>query len=559
MSQDAWWHNEVVYQIYPKSFCDSNRDGIGDLQGIISKLDYLERLGITMLWICPIYPSPMDDNGYDISDYRDVAPEFGTMEDLELLIAEAGRHGIKVLLDLVINHTSDEHPWFREALAHPEGPYHGYYIFKRGEGVPNNWRSVFGGSAWERVPASDEWYFHSFGKKQPDLNWENPQVRYELFDMVRWWLDKGIAGFRVDAITFIKKDQSWQSREADGMDGLAKCTRAVRNQPGIGTFLNELKREAFEPYGCVTVAEAAGVRYEELDEFIGEDGYFSMIFDFRHADLDIASGSEWFKRIPWSIRDLNERIMASQMAIQDHGWSANFIENHDQPRATTKYLREAQDDPRAVKTLGAMSLFLRGVPFVYQGQELGMVNFERTAIDEFDDLSSIDQYQRSLDEGFSREEALEFVNLRSRDNARTPFPWTGERYGGFSDARPWIGMTEEWPRRNAEAQEGDPESVLNFYRKAIRFRREGAFSDCLVDGTLVPLASSEDVIAYLRTHTGRNLYCWFNLGPNEASETLPEDGLQPVWFTDEQPAIEGGALQLRPWQTVLMAQGPALG
>ena len=553
MSRDLWWHNEVVYQIYPKSFCDSNGDGIGDLRGIVSKLDYLERLGITMLWICPIYPSPMDDNGYDISDYRDVAPEFGTMGDLELLIAEAGRHGIKILLDLVINHTSDEHPWFREAISHPEGPYHDYYIFKHGDEAPNNWRSVFGGSVWERVPGTDEWYLHSFGKKQPDLNWENPQVRRELYSMVRWWLDKGIAGFRVDAITFIKKDQSWSSREADGVDGLAKCTKAVRNQPGIGAFLGELKREAFDPYGCVTVAEAAGVRYDELDEFIGENGYFSMIFDFRHADLDIASGSEWFKRIPWSIRDLNERIMASQMAIQGHGWSANFIENHDQPRATTKYLREAQHDARAVKTLGAMSLFLRGVPFVFQGQELGMVNFERTSIDEFDDLSSIDQYQRSIDEGFSSEEALRFVNLRSRDNARTPFPWTAKPYGGFSKTKPWLGMTEERPHCNAQAQEDDPDSILNFYRNAIGFRREGPNSDCLVDGSIAPLAASDDVIAYVRSHGNRTLYCWFNLGPNEAIEPLPEEGLSPVWHTDEAPAIEG-ALRLRPWQTVLMAR-----
>ena len=516
MRKHPWWHDEVVYQIYPKSFCDSNCDGIGDLRGITSKLNYLASLGVTMLRLCPIYPSPMADNGYDISDYRSIAPEFGTMEDFEALVTEAGKRGIKILLDLVINHTSDEHPWFREALAHPDGPYHDYYIFKHSTEPPNNWRSMFGGSVWERVSGTDEWYFHSFGKKQPDLNWENPQVRRELYDMVRWWLDKGIAGFRVDAINFIKKDQSWADREPDGVDGLAKCTKAVRNQPGMGAFLAELKREAFAPHDCMTVAEAAGVSLDAFGEFIGEDGYFSMFFDFRHADLDIASGSEWFRRVPWTIQDLSERIMAGQLAIQQHGWSANFIENHDQPRATTKYLREAQDDPRAIKTLGAMSLFLRGVPFVYQGQELGMVNFERMSIDEFDDLSSIDQYQRSLDEGFMPKEALRFVNLRSRDNARTPFPWSHERFGGFSDVQPWLAMTEEWPKVNARSQEDDSESVLNFYRRAIAFRRSGPFSHCLVDGDISAVPSTADVIAYLRRYERDELYCWFNLGAEEA-------------------------------------------
>ncbi len=554
MSELPWWRGEVVYQIYPKSFCDSNDDGIGDLRGITSKLDYLKRLGVTMLWVCPIYPSPMADNGYDIADYRAIAPEFGTMEDFEQLVAEARQRDIKILLDLVINHTSDEHPWFKGALAHPDGPSHDYYIFKQGTEPPNNWRSVFGGSVWERVAGTDEWYFHSFGKKRPDLNWENPQVRRELFDMVRWWLDKGIAGFRVDAINFIKKDQSWADREPDGADGLAKCTKAVRNQPGMGTFLAELKHEAFEPYGCVTVAEAAGVSYDAFGEFIGEDGYFSMFFDFRHADLDIASGNEWFHRVPWTIGDLNERLMAGQLAIQPHGWSANFIENHDQPRATTKYLGEAQHDPRAVKTLGAMSLFLRGMLFIYQGQELGMVNFERTSIDQFDDLSSLDQYQRSLDEGYSPEEALHLVNLRSRDNARTPCPWTSERYGGFSKVEPWLAMTQEWPVINARSQEDDPKSVLNFYRSAISFRKEGPYARCLVDGDIAPLRSTADVIAYVRSCGDDKLYCWFNLGPEDAYEPLPEEDVKTVWFTDEQPDASDGVLHLRPWQTVLMAR-----
>ena len=424
--EQKWWQKEIIYQIYPKSFRDSNGDGIGDLPGIVQKLPYLKDLGVTMLWLCPIYQSPMDDNGYDVSDYQALAPEFGTMEDLELLIQEAGKLGIRILLDLVINHTSDEHAWFQQALADPQSPYHDYYIFKSGKQPPNNWRSVFGGSVWEKVPGRDEYYFHAFGKKQPDLNWENPALRQELYHMVNWWLDKGIAGFRVDAINFIKKDQTWASREPDGPDGLVDCTKTSRNQPGMGAFLEELGRETFQKHDCVTVAEAAGVDYEDLEAFIGEHGYFSMIFDFHYSDLDVGPSGKWFDKAPWTLPELGHLILHSQTSLQKWGWAANFMENHDQPRATTKFLGAAQENQDAVKTLGALHFFLRGTPFIYQGQELGMVNFQRSSIDQFNDLSSIDQYQRAIEEGLSQEEALKAVNRRSRDNARTPFPWTGE-------------------------------------------------------------------------------------------------------------------------------------
>lgn len=285
-----WWQKEIVYQIYPKSFQDSNDDGIGDLKGIISRLDYLKNLGVTMLWLCPIFQSPMADNGYDISDYLNIAEEFGTMEDLKELIFKAKEKDIKIILDLVLNHTSDEHKWFKEALKSKDSPYHDYYIFKESKDIPNNWRSVFGGSVWEKVPDRDEYYFHSFGKKQPDLNWENPVLRKELYKMINQWSQIGVAGFRVDAITFIKKDLSFKSQESDGIDGLVKCTKMVRNQEGIENLLFELKEETFKKYDCMTVAEAAGVRYDQLNDFIGEDGFFSMVFDFKYADLDIASG-----------------------------------------------------------------------------------------------------------------------------------------------------------------------------------------------------------------------------------------------------------------------------
>ena len=399
-----WWMREVAYQIYPRSFADTNNDGIGDLRGIIEKLAYLSDLGITLIWLSPMYPSPMADNGYDISDYYGISEAFGTMDDFDDLLAAAKTYGIKIILDLVVNHTSDEHAWFQELLADPNSPYRDYYILKQGKDLPTNWRSNFGGSVWEKLPNGepDTYYFHSFHKKQPDLNWENPKLRQEIYQMILFWLNKGISGFRVDAINFIKKDQKWQNLPADGADGLAKVTKAGRNIPGMNVFLDELKAEAFDGFDVVTVAEAAGVAYSDLPEFIGESGYFDMIFDFKWADIDVKSGSEWFRRQAWTIADLRELIMTQQLAMQVAGWSANFIENHDQPRATTKYLGEAATNLDAVKTLGAMYFFLRGTPFIYQGQELGMTNFKRSDISEFDDISSIDQYYRSIKEGLNR-------------------------------------------------------------------------------------------------------------------------------------------------------------
>ncbi len=547
-----WWQEEVVYQIYPKSFCDSNEDGIGDINGITSKLEYLEELGITMLWICPIFQSPMDDNGYDISDYFVLAPEFGTMEDLKNLVEKAKEKGIKIILDLVINHTSDEHPWFQKALTDPKSNYHDFYIFKEGKEVPNNWRSVFGGSVWEKVEGRDEFYYHSFGKKQPDLNWENKEVRETLYQMVNQWLDFGIAGFRIDAITFIKKDLSFQSKEADGADGLVKCTKTSRNQPGIGTFLEELKEKTFQKHDCVTVAEAPGVRYEELDDFIGENGYFSMIFDFKHADLDVASGSEWFKRVPWTIYDLRNRLMTSQMEIQKVGWSANFIENHDQPRATSKYLLEQETNPDAIKTLGAMYFFLRGTPFIYQGQELGMRNFTREGIEEFDDISSIDQYYRSMKEGCTEEEALHYINLRSRDNARTPFPWKNEKNAGFSAVDPWLKVTEHYPQINAQSQRNDMDSIYHFYRKMIQLRQDSDYRDCLIYGQIEPLETKcKDVIAYIRRTEEQTIYCYFNFSNETQKESLTKEVLNTVLSTNDTIDYKD-EVTLLPFQTLIV-------
>lgn len=548
-----WWQKEIVYQIYPKSFQDSNDDGIGDLKGIISRLDYLKNLGVTMLWLCPIFQSPMADNGYDISDYLNIAEEFGTMEDLKELIFKAKEKDIKIILDLVLNHTSDEHKWFKEALKSKDSPYHDYYIFKESKDIPNNWRSVFGGSVWEKVPDRDEYYFHSFGKKQPDLNWENPVLRKELYKMINQWSQIGVAGFRVDAITFIKKDLSFKSQESDGIDGLVKCTKMVRNKEGIENLLFELKEETFKKYDCMTVAEAAGVRYDQLNDFIGEDGFFSMVFDFKYADLDIASGSEWFKRISWNVEDLKKRIFDSQMFVQKYGWAANFIENHDQPRAATKYLLKYERNETAVKMLGAMYFFLRGTPFIYQGQELGMTNFKREKISDFDDLSSIDQYYRSIEEGYTEEEALEFVNLRSRDNTRTPFPWSNEKYGGFSKHKPWLKLIDNYDEINANIQVGKKNSIFEFYKSMISFRQTSKYSDCLIYGSIEPIeTTNKDVIAYKRQYNGMTIYCYFNFTNKIVKENCNKD-FEIIFENLSGTELEDN-FELKPFQAVLLKE-----
>ena len=398
-----WWKKEIVYQIYPKSFKDSNHDGIGDIQGIIEKLDYLQDLGVTMLWICPVYQSPMDDNGYDISDYYQIHPDFGTMDDMDELIQKAKERHIKIIMDLVINHTSDEHAWFQEALKNPDSPYRNYYIFKEGKNnqPPTNWRSVFSGSVWEKVPHEDHmYYFHSFSKKQPDLNWENPQMREDIYRMINWWLDKGIAGFRVDAINFIKKDQSWQDGPVDGADGLSSCFEFARNQPGIEVFFQELREKTFDVHQCMTVAEAVGVPYHQLDIFIGEKGCFSMMFDFNYSHIDITEHEEWFPIQNWTMQEYKNKIFLSQKEIFKTGWCGTFLENHDMQRSLNRLIRNPQErTSKAAKALGQLFMFLKGTPFIYQGEEIGMINNYRLSINDFDDLNSHAQYHRALQEG----------------------------------------------------------------------------------------------------------------------------------------------------------------
>lgn len=558
MKQKKWWQEEIIYQIYPKSFKDSNGDGIGDLPGICEKLPYLHQLGITMIWLCPIFPSPMHDNGYDISDYQAIHPKFGTMEDFDRLIAEAKSYGIKIVIDLVVNHTSDQHYWFQQALANPKSPYRNYYIFRQAEEgkQPNNWRSIFGGSVWQPVPNEpNNFYFHSFGVHQPDLNWENPILREEIYQMVNWWLERGITGFRVDAITFIKKDQDYQSLPPDGKDGLASVKHKGRNRKGIEQFLAELNECTFSRYPCVTVGEAPGVSYAEYDQFIGEKGYFDMVFDFSYADIDVKSGSEWFRENDWTAKEFKQKLFVSQQAIQAVGWGANFLENHDQPRSLSKYIKNPQyQNAFSAKGLAMLLLCLRGTPFIYQGQELAMKNFQRTSLAQFNDISSFDNYQRAILEGLTKQQALAVLNKRSRDNSRTPFQWDLSPQAGFTTAsQPWLDFAEDPIETSAKQQIKDPDSVFHFYRQLIALRRHSPYQAVLSYGDFAPLNTADNVIGYQRIHSQGELQLYFNLSEKEESLTVPKSQVILSNQADLTGQAIQGNLRLSPYQAILLS------
>ncbi|WP_395318205.1 glycoside hydrolase family 13 protein [Fructilactobacillus frigidiflavus] len=519
-----WWKDEIFYQIYPRSFQDSNGDGVGDLQGIISRLDYLQDLGITTIWLSPIYKSPMYDMGYDVADYEAIDPIFGTMADFDELLAEANKRHIKIIMDLVVNHTSNQHEWFKQALADPKSKYRDYYIFKHSDDgkVPNNWRSIFGGSTWEPVPNEPgTYYFNSFSPQQPDLNWENPQLRQVIYKMINWWLEKGVAGFRIDAINFLKKDQDWSSLPPDAKDGLVSVIHKGQNRPGLEKFLAELKKATFDKYDAVTIGEAYGLKPSELKRLVGKHGYFSMIFDFSYMNIDINDGDEWFRgQNDWSVSDLRELIFDSQRGIKEaDGWFANVLENHDQPRVLSKLIKKAENrTPKAAKALAVMYFFLPGDPFIYQGQEIGMKNFTRASINEFNDISSLNNYQLELDEGFTPEEALKNVNLKSRDNARTPMQWDGSSKAGFTTGTPWLALGNDRKGINVADELKDPNSVLNFYQPMIKFRQAPKIKPLMINGDLQAIANeAEQVIAYEMRYENHFVTVLVNLTDQEVS------------------------------------------
>lgn len=512
--QKKWWHDKVAYQIYPKSFCDTNGDGIGDLRGIISKLDYLKELGVDIIWLSPIYKSPFVDQGYDISDYYAIAEEFGTMEEFDELLAEAKKRDMYLIMDLVVNHCSDKHEWFQKALADPDGPYADYFYFRKGKNgnPPSNYRSYFGGNCWEPVPGSDKYYFHMFAKEQPDLNWENPKLRGEIYRMINWWLDKGLAGFRIDAIINIKKDLAFPDMEPDGDDGLASCWRMVENVEGVDALLEDLKNHTFAKKDAFTVGEVFNIGVEDLPDFIGENGHFSTIFDFSaHMLSDGEHG--WYDAPPISFDAWKKAITDSQMRVQNVGFEANIIENHDEPRGVSRFLPDYAQNADGAKMLGTVSVLLRGIPFIYQGQEIGMQNARWNSVDEFDDISTKDQYRMAREAGLSDAEALAVCSVMSRDNARTPMQWKDAPQAGFTSGTPWLKVNDNYPVINVEKEEGQPDSVLHYYRKLIALRKSGEYRELFTYGKFEPAYENADhVMAYYRILQGRRVLVAANFG-----------------------------------------------
>lgn len=551
--EKKWWHDKVAYQIYPKSFLDTNGDGIGDLAGILSKLDYLKGLGIDILWLSPIYPSPFADQGYDISDYYGIARQFGTMEQFDELLAQAKKRDMHIIMDLVINHCSNEHEWFRKALADPEGEYADYFYFRRGKNgnPPSNLRSYFGGSCWEPVPGTNKYYFHMFAKEQPDLNWENPVVRQKLYDMVNWWLDKGLAGFRIDAIINIKKDLSFPDYPADGPDGLAMCTKMVDSVEGVGDFLADLKTHTFARHDAFTVAEVFNMKPEELRCFIGDDGYFSTMFDFS-AHILSTGAHGWYDAPDIDFTQWRDVIFRSQLETQEIGFKANIIENHDEPRGVSRFLPDYARKPMGKKMLGTVSLLLRGIPFIYQGQEIGMTNAHWGSIGEFNDINTKDQYRVALDAGLTEQQALAACEKMSRDNARTPMQWDSSPNAGFTTGTPWLKVNDNYPEINVAAQENDPDSVLNYYRRLTALRKSPEYRQLFTYGKFRPaFESSHRILAYYREKDNQRVLVAANFGREKQHLHLPGT-VKKTLLTNSGREITGSAMTLAPSEVVVL-------
>ncbi len=549
-----WWQDKTIYQIYPKSFCDSNGDGIGDLQGIIGKLDYLEALGVDILWLSPCFKSPMVDQGYDISDYYMIDPMFGTMEDMEQLIREAKERGMYVIMDLVANHCSSEHPWFQAACRDPEGPYGKYfYIEDRKDGKdPCNWRSYFGGPVWSPLPGHPEKvYYHSFHEKQPDLNWENPAVREEIYRMINWWLDKGLAGFRIDAIMNIRKRLPFCDYEADRADGLCSLDKMLKEAVGLTEYLTEMRQKTFDPHDAFTVAEVAGEKNEDIPLYIGEDGAFSSMFDFH--ELAVGAGKRgWFDHAPDTAEPYIRACYEAQELFNPSGFAATVIENHDNPRGVSRFIPAEDLGDTSKKMFGALYFFMKGLPCIYQGQELGMENYPFSSIKEMDDVSAKNEYEVALKYGLSEAEALAAAAAFSRDNARTPMQWSGGYEAGFTTGTPWLRVNPNYTRVNAEDEEADPGSVLHFYRRMLALRKDPAYRETFVYGSFEPVRSEEkNLMLYVR-EANRKVLVAGNYQNREAVFELPGPVLKVLLNNLDGAVFDGSRVKMEPYQLLVL-------
>lgn len=518
----AWWKEAVAYQVYPRSFQDSNNDGIGDLRGLLSRLDYLQDLGIDVIWICPVYQSPNDDNGYDISSYVDIMEEYGTMEDFNRLLDEIHKRKMKLIIDLVINHTSDEHPWFIESRSSKQNDKRNWYIWRDSVNgkEPNNWESIFGGSAWEFDQKTEQYYLHLFSKKQPDLNWENEDVRQSLYTMIKWWLDRGIDGFRVDAISHIKKDTTFSNMPNPTNLPYVPAWEKYMNVEGILTFLNELKQETFAKYDIMTVAEANGVGIDEIREWVDEnEGKFNMIFQFEHLSLWDANAE-----IQLDIPGLKRVLTNWQKALEGSGWNALFIENHDIARSVSTWGNDQEYWKESATSIAIMYFFMQGTPFIYQGQELGMTNVKFSSIEEYDDVKDKNFYAERIAMGDTQEQVMNIIWSSSRDNARTPMQWSDKANAGFTDGKPWIGVNPNYTEINVEKQKVDPNSILNFYKEMIRLRKE---NEVFIYGEYnLVLGEHKRIFAYTRTLNNEKVMIVSNLSP----QTVNTDEIDGIIF-----------------------------
>lgn len=501
MNNKKWWQNSVVYQIYPRSFQDSNGDGIGDIQGIIKRLDYLQELGIDAIWLSPVCRSPQDDNGYDISDYQDIDPMFGNLDDMEQLISEAKKRNIRIIMDLVLNHSSDEHRWFTEAKKSKDNPYHDYYVWRDGEeGVyPNDMGSAFGGPAWEWVPELKQYYFHQFSVKQPDLNWENPKVRREIYDMILWWMDKGVGGFRLDVIDQIAK-------EPDLM--------ITNNGPRLHEFIQELSRETFQKGDLITVGEAWGADIDRAKLYSKPDGSeFSMVFQFEHMMLDQEPGKEKWDFCPLPFLKLKKCLEKWQKELHGCGWNSLFWDNHDLPRIVSRWGNDKEYREESAKMLATVLHGMEGTPYVYQGEELGMTNVRFDSIEQYQDIEIRNMYRERLEKGYAEKHIMESIYAKGRDNARTPMQWDDTENAGFTTGTPWLGVNPNYTEINARSQLHDENSVFHYYKKLIQLRKENSI---FVEGdfTLL-LPEDENIFAYVREYEGRKLLVFANFTNQE--------------------------------------------
>jgi oligo-1,6-glucosidase len=518
-----WWKESVIYQIYPRSFMDSNGDGIGDIPGIISKLDYLKELGIEVIWLSPVYKSPNDDNGYDISDYRGIMDDFGTMADWELLLKEMHDRGLKLIMDLVVNHSSDEHHWFVESRKSKDNPYRDYYIWRPGKDgkEPNNWESVFSGSAWQYDETTDEYYLHLFSKKQPDLNWENPNLRQEVYDMMKFWLDKGIDGFRMDVINFISKVDGLPDAPNPEGKQYASGSKFFMNGPKIHDYLQEMHNEVMAHYDAMTVGEMPGANVELAKLYTNEErNEVNMVFQFEHVDLDSGPGGKWDLK-PLKLTDLKGSFTKWQKGLDEEGWNSLYLNNHDQPRMVSRFGNDKEYRLESAKMLGTFLHMMKGTPYIYQGEEIGMTNVRFDSIEEYQDIETLNMYnEKVIQNGEDPAKVMESIYVKGRDNARTPFQWDESEHGGFTTGTPWLQVNPNYKEINAKQAVEDEHSIYHYYRKLIQLRKEHPI---IVHGSydlLVP--EDEKIYVYTRALENQTLLVALNFSAEQLSFNVPE-------------------------------------